>query len=48
MKTWTKVAIVTAVVAIPAFISGPILFPPADVGTEPTAGQMPEATRALS
>jgi len=41
MKTWMKVAIVTTLVAIPAFISGPVLFPPADVGVEPTAGQMP-------
>jgi hypothetical protein len=41
MKTWMKVAIVTAIVAVPAFVSGPILFPPADTGVEPTAGQMP-------
>jgi hypothetical protein len=41
MKTWMKVAIVTALVAVPAFVSGPILFPPADIGVEPTAGQMP-------
>jgi hypothetical protein len=36
-----KVAIVTAIVAVPAFVSGPILFPPADTGVEPTACQMP-------
>jgi len=41
MKTWMKVAIVTAIVAVPTFVSGPILFPPADTGVEPTAGQMP-------
>jgi hypothetical protein len=41
MKTWMKVAIITAIVAVPAFVSGPILFPPADIGVEPTAGQMP-------
>ena len=41
MKTWMKVAIVTAVVGIPAFFLGPILFPPADVGVEPTAAQIP-------
>jgi hypothetical protein len=41
MKPWMKVAIVTAIVAVPAFVSGPILFPPADTGVEPTAGQMP-------
>jgi hypothetical protein len=36
-----KVAIVTAVVGIPAFVLGPTLFPPADVGVEPTAAQIP-------
>ncbi len=41
MKTWVKVALITTVVAVPAFFLGPILFPPADVGVEPTAGQMP-------
>ena len=41
MKTRTKVALVTAAVGIPAFFLGPVLFPPADVGVEPTAGQLP-------
>ena len=41
MKTSTKVALVTAAVGIPAFFLGPVLFPPADVGVEPTAGQIP-------
>ena len=41
MKTWMKVAIITTLVAVPAFVSGPILFPPADIGVEPTASQMP-------
>ncbi len=41
MKTRTKVALVTAAVGIPAFFLGPVLFPPADVGVEPTAGQIP-------
>src|SRR5918997_2694095 len=36
-----KVAIVTAVVGIPAFVLGPTLFPPADLGVEPTAAQIP-------
>ncbi len=40
MKTWVKVLIVTLVVAIPAFLLGPVLFPPAAGGPEPTAGQM--------
>ena len=41
MKTWIKVSIITAVVGIPAFFLGPALFPPADIGIEPTAGQLP-------
>jgi len=36
-----KVAIITTLVAVPAFVSGPVLFPPADIGVEPTAGQLP-------
>jgi hypothetical protein len=40
MKTWVKVALVTTLVAVPAFFLGPILFPPADVGVEPTAAQV--------
>jgi hypothetical protein len=41
VKTWVKVLIVTVLVAVPAFLLGPVLFPPADLGVEPTAGQMP-------
>jgi hypothetical protein len=41
VKTWMKVATVTTLVAIPAFVSGPILFPPAAGGPSPTAGQLP-------
>ncbi len=41
MKTWIKVAAVTAAVAVPAFFAGPILFPPAAIGPTPTAGQLP-------
>ncbi len=41
MKTWMKVAIVTTLVAIPAFVSGPILFPAAEGGPSPTAAQLP-------
>lgn len=41
MKTRMKVAIVTTLVAIPAFVMGPILFPPAAGGPSPTAAQMP-------
>ena len=41
MKRWMKVTIVTLVVAVPAFVLGPVLFPPADVGSEPSAAQLP-------
>ena len=41
MKTWIKVLLVTVVVAVPALFLGPVIFPPADLGVEPTAGQMP-------
>jgi len=41
MKTWMKVLGVTVVVAIPAMILGPIVWPPAEGGPEPTAGQLP-------
>ena len=33
--------IVTVVVAVPAFILGPVLFPPAEGGPTPTAAQLP-------
>jgi len=41
MKRWMKVTIVTLVVAVPAFVLGPVLFPPADVGSEPSVAQIP-------
>jgi hypothetical protein len=41
MKRWIKVTIVTLMVAVPAFVLGPVLFPPADVGSEPSAAQLP-------
>ena len=37
MKRWMKVTIVTLMVAVPAFVLGPVLFPPAEVGSEPSA-----------
>ncbi|CAN5163290.1 hypothetical protein BH18ACT10_BH18ACT10_14370 [soil metagenome] len=40
MKMKTKVALLTAAVAVPAFFVGPILFPPADIGVDPTTAQM--------
>ena len=42
MKPWVKAALVTTLVAAPAFFLGPILFTPADVGVEPTAAQLPQ------
>jgi hypothetical protein len=36
-----KVSLVTAAVAIPAFLLGPVLFPPSAEGPAPTAGQLP-------
>lgn len=41
MKRWMKVTIVTLMVAVPAFVLGPVLFPPADVGSEPSAALIP-------
>jgi hypothetical protein len=41
MKTRVKVAIVTTLVAVPAFLMGPVIFPPADIGVEPTTAQIP-------
>ena len=41
IKPWIKVLIVTLVVAVPAFLLGPVLFPPAEVGMEPPTGQIP-------
>jgi hypothetical protein len=41
MKRSMKVSLVTLMVAVPAFVLGPVLFPPADVGSEPSAAQIP-------
>lgn len=41
MKTRTKAAIITIPVAVVAFLLSPILFPPANVGVEPTSTQIP-------
>ena len=40
-KPWVKWLLVTVLVATPAFLLSPILFPPAEGGPEPTAGQLP-------
>jgi amino acid permease len=39
--TWVKVLLVTVIVAIPAFILGPIIWPPAEGSPSPTATQIP-------
>ncbi len=41
MRTSIKVAAITLAVAVPAFLAGPVLFPPAEGSPTPTAGQMP-------
>ena len=40
-KTWAKVLLVTVLVAIPAFMLGPIIWPPAEGSPSPTATQLP-------
>ena len=40
-RTWVKVSVVTVLVAIPAFILGPIIWPPAEGSPSPTAAQIP-------
>lgn len=41
MKTWIKVLIVTVIIALPAMMLGPVLWPPVEGGPEPTSGQLP-------
>ena len=41
MKPWAKVALVTALFAVPAMALGQAIWPPAPGGPEPTAGQLP-------
>jgi hypothetical protein len=41
LKTWVKVALVTALFAVPAMALGQVIWPPAPGGPEPTAGQFP-------
>jgi hypothetical protein len=41
MKPWVKVFLVTAVIAAPAMLLGPVIWPPAEGGPEPSAGQLP-------
>jgi hypothetical protein len=41
LKPWVKVFLVTAVIAAPAMMLGPVIWPPAEGGPEPSAGQLP-------
>jgi hypothetical protein len=41
MKPWIKVALVTAIFAVPAMALGQVIWPPAPGGPEPTAAQFP-------
>ena len=41
MTTRTRALAITVAVAVPAFLLGPVLWPVADVGVEPTSGQLP-------
>ena len=41
MKSWVKVALVTALFAVPAMALGQVIWPPAPGGPEPTAGHFP-------
>jgi hypothetical protein len=41
MKTWVKVALVTALFAVPAMALGKVIWPPAPGGPEPSVGQFP-------
>lgn len=41
MKPWVKVTLVTVLIAAPAMMLGPVIWPPAVGGPEPTGGQLP-------
>jgi hypothetical protein len=41
VKTWIKVALVTALFAVPAMALGQVIWPPAPGSPEPSAGQLP-------
>jgi hypothetical protein len=41
MKTWIKVALVTALFAVPTMVLGQIIWPPDPGSPEPSAGQLP-------
>jgi hypothetical protein len=41
LKPWVKVALVTALFAVPAMALGQVIWPPAPGGPEPSGGQLP-------
>ncbi len=41
MRTRIEAAAITLAVAVPAFLAGPVLFPPAEGGPIPTSSQVP-------
>ena len=41
LRSWVKVALVTALFAVPAMALGQVIWPPAPGSPEPTAGQLP-------
>lgn len=41
MKTWQKVAAITLLFGVPAFLLGPVIWPPAPEVPTPTSGQLP-------
>ncbi len=41
MTTKTRALAITVALAVPAFLLGPVLWPVADTGVEPTSGQLP-------
>ena len=43
MKTWIKASIVTLLFGVPAFVLGPVIWPPAAHGPELSAAQLPFA-----
>jgi hypothetical protein len=43
MKTWIKASLITSLFGVPAFVLGPVIWPPAAHGPELSAAQLPFA-----
>ena len=43
MKTWIKASMITVLFGVPAFVLGPVIWPPAAHGPELSAAQLPFA-----